>query len=140
MLSWLLLNTKNGPKKHNKLFFCPRPKLSTGARSRPAQWAVSSRFIESTNLTISTISPFTPRYYLITSFKTGHPGERKQGSLLYPKSDNSDLSQFPSCRLMLQRLPGRSKKIIFIYGKNYNLKIRLRSRSCIYIIQIFLLQ
>ena len=28
-------------------------------------------------LTILTLSPFTSKHCLITSFKTGHPGERK---------------------------------------------------------------
>ena len=53
MLPRLLLDTKycqKGPKQHNKLFFCSkgkkslgrRPKPSSGARSRPAQRAVSS--------------------------------------------------------------------------------------------------
>ena len=35
------------------------------------------QFIKSRKLTIPTLSPFTPRHYLITSFKTGHPRERK---------------------------------------------------------------
>ena len=26
---------------------------------------------------MSTLSPFTPRHCVLTSFKTGHPGERK---------------------------------------------------------------
>ena len=38
---------------------------------------------KSTILTLSTLSPFTPRHpCLITSFKTGHPGEKV--SLLNP--------------------------------------------------------
>ena len=47
-------NAKNGPKQYNKLFFCPkgkksldrRPKLSAGARSKPAKRAVPSSGIQ----------------------------------------------------------------------------------------------
>ena len=42
MLPWLLLDTKNGPKQHKKLFFCPKGNKSLG-RSPPQELEVGPR-------------------------------------------------------------------------------------------------